>query len=593
MRIESYLRRVDPHLLNRAAHALELAARTAEGNGLRCHQRRRWTSPRGARFPISEAELTLTLPSRWCEAGGNPPVPARHRSPMLPLGRTRDGSVVGPEVEPDQGRHLAILGETGMGKSSLLVAIGRRVVDGAGLVLFDPLGDTARALRDGLPSGVEDRLLWIDPREGAGLNALEGIGRTQSSGDPRPERQLNDLVHSLRRVRSGRYSDSGFWGPRLEEMLTRALAAAAACPGGTLVDAHALLASGGRGFRTVPTEAMDVVRELTDRIRSRPEDADGARRLLYEVTRSPTLVRMLCDRQPALRAQDLVAPGRVVLISGDAATVGESSARYLLSVYLALVWSELLSADGESKTYVVLDEAQWFAHESLAEMLRLGRRRNVHVVLATQSIASLPEPVADAVWTNVADFVAFRGSPEEAREFARATHTVSSEAILALARGEAAVLLGKGNSVHWIRTARTGGLPVGASGPRTGPTPDAEYGPAGSPSSDPAEVTDVHRFPREVPGSQDVLEAIVRRVRATGVATPVRISLVDLRRELDPTGRAVRAAGGILGRSGALLRTGRDDAGAYWWVDPTRIRTSEEQLLSDSDGPVSVPSQPS
>ncbi len=126
-------------------------------------------------------------------------------------------------------------------------------------------------------------------------------------------------------------------------MLTRALRAAAALPGGTLVDAHALLASGGRGFRTIPGDAIEAVRELGDRIRSRPEDADGARRLLYEVTRSPILVRMLCDRQPSLRAADLVAPGRVVLIAGDAATVGESTARYLLSVYLALVWSELLS----------------------------------------------------------------------------------------------------------------------------------------------------------------------------------------------------------------------------------------------------------
>ena len=90
---------------------------------------------------------------------------------------------------------------------------------------------------------------------------------------------------------------------------------------------------------------------------------------------------------------------------------------------------------------------------TVAEMLRLARRRNVHVVLATQTVGSLPEGVEEAVWTNVSDFVAFRGSPEEARELERATVGVSVEEILALPRGHAAVLLGKGNSVAWMRTA--------------------------------------------------------------------------------------------------------------------------------------------
>ena len=312
-----------------------------------------------------------------------------------------------------------------MGKSSLLIAVGRLVVEESGLILFDPLGDTTRALREELSAATKARMTWIQSGAAVGLNALEGIGGTSGDGEAGRERQLNDLVHSLRRVRSGRYADSGFWGPRLEEMLTRALRAAAALPGGTLVDAHALLASGGRGFRTIPGDAIEAVRELGDRIRSRPEDADGARRLLDEVTRSPILVRMLCDRQPSLRRRTSSPRVGVVLIAGDAATVGESTARYLLSVYLALVWSELLSRPEGGKTFVMLDEAQWFVHESVAEMLRLGRRRNVHVVLATQAIAVVPGPVAEAVWTNVADFVSFRGSPEEAREFARATRGVS------------------------------------------------------------------------------------------------------------------------------------------------------------------------
>jgi TraM recognition site of TraD and TraG len=434
-----------------------------------------------------------------------------------------------------------------MGKSSLLVSLCRRVAPGSGLILFDPLGETARSVRQEL-AGVGDRALtWVDPSAPVSVNALAGIRSRGTDGASVRERRLNDIVHSLRRVRSGRYTESSFWGPRLEEMLTRALDVAAEVPDGTLEDAHTLLGTGGRGFRALPSEALGPARELADRIRARPDDAEGARRLLHEVVRSPTLLRLLCSRNPTTSPAELVTPGRVVLVSGDAALVGESIARYLLSVVLALVWSEILARPGTAKTFVVLDEAQWFVHESLAEMLRLGRRRNVHVVLASQSIASLPENVAEAVWTNVADFVAFRGSPEEAREFSRAASGVAAHEILGLPRGTAAVLLGKGGSVDWVRTAR---LP--ANGTESRPAR------ATTPTAASAYVT-----PTSPAGVLRELRRIAKPTDSTGV---VRVSLNALR-TLDPSGGLVRRAGGLFGRQGAIVRAGRDRDGPFWWID--------------------------
>jgi hypothetical protein len=584
--------RVEPGFDRRVVRALESATRTVRGNGLRFQPHHWWAGTHGPAFLVAEAELVGILPSPGCPTSGGPETGGDPHTFVLPLGRTAGGKVVGPAIEPDQGRHLAILGETGMGKSSLLVALCQRTVGSSGLIFFDPLGETARAVRAELPSSASARVAWIEPGVELGLNALEGIGPASDHGTPRQERQLSDLVYSLRRVRSGRYADSGFWGPRLEEMLTRALRAAAALPEGTLVDAHSLLGTGGRGFRTLPPEASEPVRELADRIRSRPEDADGARRLLYEVTRSPVLVRMLCARAPEVRAQELVAPGKIVLISGDAARVGESTARYLLSVYLALLWSELLARPRGAKTFVVLDEAQWFVHESLAEMLRLGRRRNVHVVLATQAIASLPDIVSEAVWTNVADFVAFRGSPDEAREFSRVARGIPPESILSLPRGEAAVLLGKGYTVQWIRTARIPGMRSGDSG---APLPEPNVAPVSH--SDPGEevLPSVHppsSPPKDGGGElSELLDAIRIQVSLAGTAGPVRIALTTLRRDVHPNSSAIRAAGALLGRSGAIVWTGRDEQGPCWWIDPSRIPGVASLARRDRTETGSEPSQ--
>jgi len=586
---------LDRELLQRVRVAVEAALRSRRGNGVRFEANRRWLPWRTDGFFVSEDELSLLLPG--VTGGGGTLEPRDDPSaPVLPLGRAATGRIVGPPIEDDQGRHLAVLGETGMGKSSTLVSVARRATTLGGVVLFDPLGETAASFLAGLTDTERTRLVWVAPQgpESRGINTLEGIGVAEA--DPvLSDRRLNDLVHALRRVRSGRYVDSSYWGPRLEEMLTRALRAAASLPSGTLEDAHTLLATGGRTHQVVPPESRESIRELADRVRDRPEDAEGARRLLYEVVRSPVLRSSLCERSPTLHTRELVAPDRVVVISGDASAVGESVARYLLAVYLALVWSELLARPNRSKTFVVLDEAQWFSHESLAEMLRLGRRRNVHIVLATQTVGSLPEAVADAVWTNVSDFVAFRGSPEEARELSRTTRGLPVEDLLALPRGHAAVLLGKGGALEWVRTVgRPPGTVLASTSRDEAP---GSLSPAASPpvSASPSPIPSLAPIPFEnrPPPATAVLAWLRDRAHALPPGHPLEVELTELKRCIDPDGRAVREAGSILGRSGALVSTRRSPDGTVWMVDPERIPGAEEEAAPSPSSDRSQAPQPS
>ena len=533
-----------------------------------------WDRFRGSeRFLLSDEEVASLFPSPSTVA--RPPgEQARVPRASLPLGRTDSGQVVSSPVESDQGRHLAILGETGMGKSSLLVALGQRAARSGTVVLLDPFGETARAYEATLGPQDRERLLRIYAGEGtARLNALEVVDPVPRSGWIGGGRRVFDLVSALRRVRAGRYGADGYWGPRLEEMLTRALAAAAACPGATLADAHTLLATGGRTSREVPAEAMALYRELAERIRTRPDDAEGARRLLYEVVRSQVLERLLCDPEPSLHPADLVAPGRIVLVSGDASDVGETNARYLLSVYLALVWSELIGRRSPSKTFLLLDEAQWFAHETLAEMFRVGRRRNVHLVLTTQAVAAFPEDVREALWTNTADLVAFRGSPTEARELERVTRKVSMEALLGLPRGRAIALIGKGHAIYSVRTSRVVGSPA-ESPPQAGAALPSSRG-----TSDP--VAQAPPGPdNETQNPLSSLQERARRVRSalrsrlagdSGTAS-FRVDLRQLREEaLDSDGAAVRAVGRRLAEAGAIERTGKDEQGSFWILRKDRV----------------------
>ncbi|HTT14943.1 MAG TPA: DUF87 domain-containing protein [Thermoplasmata archaeon] len=549
--------------------AAEAAFRSEGGNGVRFRRPGPWRANSAHRFVVSESELLNLWPGRTGTRGADwelVPLPA------IPLGRTLHGSPVGLPLDPTQGRHLAVLGETGMGKSSLLVALAVRAARVGGVIVLDPIGDTAEAIRAALPTSARERVEWIAAsEEGPGFNALEGIGA--SPDRIRSERRLNDLVHALRRVRASRYADSAFWGPRLEEVIVRALRAAAELPDGTLREAHQLLATGARAPRPETPVAQQAVRELADQIRVRPDDAEGARRLLHEVVRSAVLERWVCATRGARRTSELLAPGRIVLVSGEADGVGESVARYLLAILLGLVWSELLARTEPSKTFVVLDEAQWFAHESLAEMLRLARRRNAHVVVATQAIGSLPEEVREATWTNVADFVTFRGSPEEAREFARLAPGIPPEAVLALPRGHAVLLEGKGGAVRWIRTAHRPGTARPPSAPR------AERDPA---AAIPEGVTNLSG----VPDPLAVVEWLASSP-AAGSAETLTVSVEELRTAVGASAESVRAAGAWLGRAGALRTLRPRGQGTVWTIDLARLRDLRDTPSAGTEGAAS------
>ncbi|MCI4359355.1 MAG: DUF87 domain-containing protein [Thermoplasmata archaeon] len=487
----------------------------------------------------------------------------------LVLGTGPGGRTARLWVHPDQGRHLAVLGETGMGKSTLLVRLARQVSSGAGVVLFDPIGDTARQFLHSLPAVSRSRAWWVSPYSSPmAINALASAAAGPRSNPGKRDRTIDDLVNALRRVRENRFGDTPFWGPRIEEMTRRALTAASSLPNGTLVDAERLLSASGRTIRGVPPEAQPAVRQLQERVRERPEEVEGSRRLLGEIAGSAVLRRMLCEPQARTAVSEWVEPGRITVISGDASEYGEAAARYFLAVLLALVWSEIMNRSTGLKTVLVLDEAQWYAHETTAEVLRLGRRHNVHLWIATQALASLPESVAEAVRTNSADFVIFRGSPDEARAFHRWLPSVPEESLLSLGAGQALVLTGKGEDVQWVTLARTD---PGRMQERTlSDVLEASRAHwAKDRSEETGSGTPAAEDPEEIEGPRDetvhqILMVLWAGLLDSSPGTDLLLNLPMLRETLDPGGEALRIVGGLLSRSGALVETSDGPNGRCW-----------------------------
>jgi hypothetical protein len=430
---------------------------------------------------------------------------------------------------------------------------------------------------------------WVSPSiPGLTLSLLTEVA-SGAANVARRERLLGDIVAALRRVRAGRYTDSSYWGPRLEEMLFQALRAASYWPGASLSVAEQLLTPEGFSWRTVPEVARDAVSDVRRRVEHAPQDGDGARRLLSEITRGEVLREMLDAESPSWSVSQAMLPGRLTVISGDAPQVGEPASRYLLSVVLALAWNAVLGREPPSKTFLILDEAQWYAHDSVAEMLRLGRRFNLHVWAATQSLQSLSEPVRDAFTTNSADMILFRGDPSDVREISRWVPHIVPERIMRLPRGDAALLIDKGSETRWVHLSQPAVealdptrfrpvVPAGVPGGRAQADP-----PMKGLSSEGARSRPARALPVTPAPFQKALKELMDHADGRSEFT---VSLTELRSRwaTDPVfaDRMVRYGGRLLSSSGAIVRSGKDGTGSYWVLSRERVESLLFHALAEA-----------
>ena len=133
----------------------------------------------------------------------------------------------------DRQRHIYMVGQTGMGKSTLMLNMFvQDIHQGKGVVLIDPHGDFAEQLLNHIPQRRMTDVIYINPSDTehpVGLNLLD---------DSEPvNRHLvaSHLIDIFKKI----WADS--WGPRLEYILRNTILALLECGGHTLLSIPRLL----------------------------------------------------------------------------------------------------------------------------------------------------------------------------------------------------------------------------------------------------------------------------------------------------------------------------------------------------------------
>jgi len=322
----------------------------------------------------------------------------------------------------DRRYHMAIVGRTGMGKSTLmetLIASDIRSNSACGCALLDPHGDTAEAILKLIPPERAKDLVYFNPAEPSGslgLNILESTGTKKHL-------VVSGVISVFKRI----WSDS--WGPRLEHLFRYALSTLVEVEGTTIADVSRIFLE--KEYRAwILSNVQDVtIREFwtVEYERYTPSFRTEAIAPILNKTGSflvnQEIRNVVTKKKSDFDLRQIMDEGKIFIANLSKGKLGEDGSALLGSLLstkfeLAALSRTEIPTDDRRDFYLYVDEFPTLAGNSFMGMLSEGRKFKISLTLIMQFIEQLEEPIRNALFENVGTLIVFRVGPESARYLA-------------------------------------------------------------------------------------------------------------------------------------------------------------------------------
>lgn len=367
-----------------------------------------------------ETPYILWAPAQTAEPPANLPVITdQNRHEISPIAATnfRGQNLSFGLHRNDRGRHLYILGQTGVGKSGLLELLTISDVHSEyGFAVIDPHGDYALNILKRIPAERAKDVIYFNPADIEFPVAFNPMEVT----DPKLRTHtVSELIGVLKRM-----FDS--WGPRLEYILRYSLLALLEYPDATMLDITRILTD--KNFR------KDVLKHVNDPVVKNFWEvefatwndkfaAEAVAPVLNKVgafTANPLVRNMIGQPKNSFNIREIMDERKILIVNLSRGLVGEDNAALLgallvTKIQLASMSRQDIPQQERVPFYLYVDEFQNFATDSFATILSEARKYALNLTVANQYIAQMSQEVKDAVFGNVGSMIAFRMGADDAR----------------------------------------------------------------------------------------------------------------------------------------------------------------------------------
>ena len=320
----------------------------------------------------------------------------------------------------DRGKHVYVIGKTGMGKSTMLenMAI-QDIQNGEGISFIDPHGSTAEKLLDFIPQDrIKDVVYFapFDTDHPIGFNVMEDVGFDKR------HLVVSGLMGALRRI----WVDA--WSARMEYILQNTLLALLEYPGSTLLDVNRMLTN--KTFRNTVIEKISdpIVKSFwteefagfTDTYTR--EATPAIQNKIGQFTANPLIRNIVGQATSSFDLRKIMDEKKIFIVNLSKGRMGETNASLLGSMLTVKIYLAAMSRADEPaarmaklpRHYFYVDEFQSMMNEAFADILSESRKYKLALTLANQYIEQMEEEVRDAVFGNIGTLIVFRVGPFDA-----------------------------------------------------------------------------------------------------------------------------------------------------------------------------------
>jgi hypothetical protein len=334
-------------------------------------------------------------------------------------------------------RHTHIIGATGVGKSTiLLTAAVQDILNGNGLLVLDPHGDTIENILPYIPEHRAKDVLLIDPTDSEfpiGFNILS------AHNDIEKEILSSDLVAAFKR-------QSTSWGDQMNSVLANAiLAFVESTEGGTLVELRRFLVE--KSFRDAFLSTVtdpNIVYYWQKEYPLLKSSSIGSILTRLDSFLRPKLIRNMVAQRKSIDFQHLMDTKKIILVKLSHGMMGAENSYLLGTFIVSKIYQAAMARQAQAKEertpfFMYVDEFQNYATESMCHILEGTRKYGLSLTLAHQGMRQLEanSELASSIIANAGTRICFRLGEVDAKKFADGFSYFDAQDLQNLSVGEA------------------------------------------------------------------------------------------------------------------------------------------------------------
>lgn len=331
----------------------------------------------------------------------------------------------------DRQRHFYVIGQTGTGKTTLMLNMIRQDIEqGEGVCFIDPHGETAEKILRYVPPLRARDVIYFNPADTEypfGLNFLEYDARF-------PEQKtfvVNELFSIFQKLYGGVPESMG---PAFEQYFRNATMLVIDDPssGSTLLEVQRVLADKEfRDYKLSRTSNV-VVQTFWRQIAEKAGGEASLQNMVPYVTNkfdtflaNEIMRPIIAQQTSSFNFREAMDEGKILIINLSKGRLGELNSALLGLILVgkllmaALSRTEIAEEEKRRDFYLYIDEFQNVTTPSIATILSEARKYRLDLIIAHQFIAQLDEKIKNAVFGNVGTIAAFRVGVEDAEFLAK------------------------------------------------------------------------------------------------------------------------------------------------------------------------------